>query len=109
MVWTRAIVAKVLLIALDYDELDWQTDTIVREWYGRINDAADGSMHVSTAREVPEDDIEDWIHRAHFFVTHPAQFELPFILKYPRERVNPACPACHGTGDYDPKGTQGGC
>lgn len=101
--WARAIIAKVLVLRPTAEETTDGVNEFAKAWWERINDEQDGSLYISKVSQVPMDDLDAYLERAHYFITHPTTFELPFELKYPRERVYPACQWCHGTGEERPE------
>ena len=99
MPWVSGLVAKILVVQNSEEELDDEVNRVCGEYWENIHDAIDGSMHVGNYLEVPLDDIALFMERSHYFIIHPTTFELPWNLKYPREKTYPPCVACDGHGE----------
>ena len=97
--WVTGIIVKILLSQNSKEDLQEKLDDIAGSIWQTVHDAIDGSLHAAKPFEVPLDDWDSFYERSHYFITHATTFELPFELKYPSERIYPACPICGGSGE----------
>ena len=99
MTWFRTLMGKCYVQAQTLRETDEKAEEVAYKLWDTIAGLPDGAVQVAQAVDIPEDDAESFRKRANYFIFHGGVLDLPWSLKYPAERVNPACPACGGTGE----------
>ncbi len=99
MIFFRPVLCKALLSGASIDEVNKASEVVANGIWEYLHDSDDATLHVAQVVEIPEDDELLFRKRANYFIYHVTALDVPWQLKYPRERVLPPCPTCRGTGE----------